>query len=79
MCARLAAALANPSLGYNPSHPDGASLAFIEFFATPIDGLDEMAAAVIAAEGATYSDLATATRLLQEYELLFWDACYAAC
>lgn len=55
---------------------------FIKFFATPIENLDEMAAAVIDQEEERqqldYEEVARHVRLLQEYELLFWDACYAA-
>ncbi|CAB9500619.1 expressed unknown protein [Seminavis robusta] len=57
-------------------------LAFIQFFATPIENLDEMAAAVIMhsmgpSDVCSYEDVATHVRLLQEYEVLFWDACYS--
>ena len=54
-------------------------LAFLQFFATPIDNLDEMAAHVMAQETALdYEEIAQHVRLLQEYEVLFWDACYSA-
>ena len=41
---------------------------------------DAMASAVLEEDSAswTYSELAKSVRLLQEYELAFWDACYAA-
>ena len=55
-------------------------MAFIQFFATPIENLDEMAAAVIdsAENELNYEELAQHVRLLQEYELHFWDAVFAA-
>lgn len=54
-------------------------LAFIQFFATPIDNLDDMAVAIMAQEDELpYDEIAEHVRLLQEYELLFWDACYNA-
>jgi hypothetical protein len=57
------------------------SLDFIKFFATPIENLDQMAAAVIDGEAITiddYEEIKGHVRLLQEYEVLFWDAIYAA-
>ena len=57
------------------------ALAFIQFFATPIDNLDEMAAAIIMQEeesSFSYEDVAEHVRLLQGCELMFWDACYSA-
>ena len=71
MCGRVRTALAS---GYNASTDE---LAFLDFFAEPVAGLDDMAAAVIAQEGARYVDLVRHVRLLQEYELLFWDAVFA--
>ncbi|KAI2509250.1 hypothetical protein MHU86_5138 [Fragilaria crotonensis] len=55
-------------------------MAFIQFFATPIANLDEMAAAVIdnAEDELNYEELAQHVRLLQEYEVHFWDAVFAA-
>ena len=55
-------------------------LAFLQFFATPIENLDEMAAAVIVQEDpdVRYEDIVEHVRLLQEYEVLFWDGCYNA-
>ena len=53
-------------------------VAFMAYFAAPIDGLDDMAAAVIAEEHASYDDLGTAVRLQQEYEVLFWDSVFRA-
>jgi len=64
-----------------------AAVGFLAFFAAPIPNLDEMAAAVLDAEWAElpepqaearYAEVATAVRLLQEYELGFWDAVHAA-
>ena len=68
MCARLAAVL----------EIDKEGLQFIEFFASPIENLDEMAAAVIDAENVQYEDILEHVRLLQEYEVLFWDAIFDA-
>mmetsp|Transcript_48661 Transcript_48661/g.146679 ORF Transcript_48661/g.146679 Transcript_48661/m.146679 type:complete len:242 (-) Transcript_48661:186-911(-) len=74
MCKRLREALAkSEDLGFRDN-----SLSFIEFFATPIENLDEMAAAVIEEEGISYEELIEPVRLLQEYEVMFWDACYNA-
>jgi pyrroloquinoline quinone (PQQ) biosynthesis protein C len=53
-----------------------ADLAFIDFFATPIATLDEMAATIMKREQISYEDLVTPVRLLQEYEILFWDAVF---
>ena len=64
-------------------------LAFIQFFSSPIENLDNMAAAVMMNDGipdyddeltydAIYAEMAQHVRLLQAYELLFWDACYSA-
>jgi hypothetical protein len=53
-------------------------LAFIEFFATTIDNLDEMAATIMKREQVSYEDIITTVRLLQEYEILFWDAVFDA-
>lgn len=78
-CKRLREALSSPEHDYytNASVSDGA-LAFLDFFATPIDGLDDMASAVIDSEGASFEDLLTPVRLLQEFEVSFWDAVYEA-
>lgn len=55
------------------------TMEFTQFFATSIDNLDEMAAAVMdGVEEVQYNDLVQHVRLLQEYEVLFWDAVYAA-
>lgn len=78
MCGRLAKAYgkADQSL---PADGGCKELAFIQFFATPIENLNELAAAVMMQdEEITYEEVAEHVRLLQEYELLFWDACYNA-
>uniref|UniRef100_A0A7R9W6J9 Thiaminase-2/PQQC domain-containing protein n=1 Tax=Pseudictyota dubia TaxID=2749911 RepID=A0A7R9W6J9_9STRA len=75
MCGRLAEALAKyEDLGFS----DKKSLAFIEFFGSPIESLDDMAASIIEEEGSSYEELLEPVRLLQEYEVMFWDACYSA-
>jgi len=74
MCNRLLKALASGDYGYN--NIDESSLAFIKFFATPIEGLDKMAASIIDKEDISYDDLVEHVRLLQAYELLFWDGIY---
>ncbi|KAL3905992.1 MAG: hypothetical protein SGARI_004202 [Bacillariaceae sp.] len=77
MCKELSEALkARPEYGYANDPNVTESLAFIDFFATPIENLDEMAAAVMQQEQTSYEDVVTAVRLLQEYEVLFWDAIY---
>jgi len=55
------------------------ALAFIQFFATPIDNLDEMAAAIIMQDDhLSYDDVCEHVRQLQGCEVLFWDACFNA-
>lgn len=88
MCKRLLEALAlvassidsNDGIsgdgGYNYSGVEDEGLAFIKFFATPIEGLDGMAARIIEEEGVEYEDLVEPVRLLQEYEIMFWDAIF---
>lgn len=50
---------------------------FIKFFATPIENLDEMAAAIIDEENnVNYEDMKYHCRMLQECEMMFWDAVY---
>ena len=75
MCNRLLKALASGDYGYNSI--DESSLAFIKFFATPIEGLDRMAASIIEKEDISSDDLVEHVRLLQEYEVMFWDGVYA--
>lgn len=75
MCRRLYDALQNQDLNYGYDINDKA-LAFIRFFASPIEDLDKMAVAVLEEENATYEEVVDHVRLLQEYEVLFWDAIY---
>lgn len=68
--ARMAVALQN-LYGLTPQEVE-----FFTFFGTPIPGFEEAALAVIAAgleKGAQPRDIKRAARLLQEYELQFWD------
>lgn len=76
MCQRLLNALGDTKngYGYQGIHDDG--LKFVKFFATPIDNLDVMAAAIIEREGVTYEEMVEPVRLLQEYEIMFWDAVF---
>ena len=87
MCAELLDALeTRPEYGYKDMKDDNVddehskSLAFIQFFATPIPDLDIMAARILKEESITSvnEELLTTVRLLQEYEVMFWDACYEA-
>ena len=78
MCKRLVEALGDPENGYGYDGVDDPALGFISFFATPIDDLDEMAVAIIEEEGVTYEELLEPVRLLQQYELFFWDAIFNA-
>ncbi|KAL7524583.1 hypothetical protein ACHAWF_003260 [Thalassiosira exigua] len=74
MCKRLVGALGKPDSVYGYSGVDDPALAFISFFSTPIDNLDEMTAAIIEEEGVSYDELLEPVRLLQQYEVLFWDS-----
>lgn len=77
MCRRLWQALGDDTsstFGYDGTDDEG--LAFVKFFATPIDTLEEMAASVIDEEGVSYEDIVDHVRLLQEYEVMFWDAIF---
>ncbi|MDY7094340.1 MAG: hypothetical protein SX243_15325 [Acidobacteriota bacterium] len=68
--ARMATALQDV-YGYSPEEVE-----FFTFFGTPIPGFEEAAIEVIAAgleKGAEPRDIRRAARLLQEYELQFWD------
>lgn len=86
MCKRLLEAMqtSNPEK-LAPEQLEKA-LAFIQFFATPIENLDDMAAAVMMqsfddsgdTDDCLYQKIAGHVRLLQEYEVFFWDACYTA-
>jgi hypothetical protein len=81
MCSELSESLrTRPEYGYDAMNDEQASssLAFIDFFGTPIEKLDEMAATVMMEENVSYSEVTTVVRLLQEYEILFWDALYDA-
>jgi hypothetical protein len=51
-------------------------LAFENFFAAPIDGLNQMAAAFIEEENANYEDMVEQVKLLQEHEGMFWDSIF---
>jgi TENA/THI-4/PQQC family len=79
MCAELFRALkTRPEYGYQTEEESSSSLAFVDFFATPIDNLDDMAAAIMMQERTSYGDVVNVVRLLQEYEVMFWDAIYDA-
>jgi len=74
-CGRAAAALRSE---YGA---DATAVAFFEFFATPAPGFEERALAVIEAglrAGDSPARPRTAARLLQAYELMFWDTMMAA-
>jgi thiaminase len=74
-CGRAAAALRSE---YGA---DDTAVAFFEFFATPAPGFEEGALAVIEAglrAGDSPARSRTAARLLQAYELMFWDTMMAA-
>jgi len=80
-CARVHKALQRGLYGEFSKEQIG----FFGFFADPIPKLDEMVMKVIDEERGTdindeefYSEVSLAVRLLQEYEVAFWDACYAA-
>jgi len=52
--------------------------ALLDFFSTSLKEVDEMAAAIMMQEdlkSCTFHDMSNHVRMLQEYELLFWDAC----
>eukprot|EP00579_Thalassiosira_antarctica_P000194 CAMPEP_0201867938 /NCGR_PEP_ID=MMETSP0902-20130614/2020_1 /ASSEMBLY_ACC=CAM_ASM_000551 /TAXON_ID=420261 /ORGANISM="Thalassiosira antarctica, Strain CCMP982" /LENGTH=243 /DNA_ID=CAMNT_0048393207 /DNA_START=108 /DNA_END=839 /DNA_ORIENTATION=+ len=74
MCGSLLESLGGGN--YNYAGVDDEGLAFIKFFATPIEELDRMAASIIDKEGVSYEDLVEPVRLLQEYEIMFWDAIF---
>jgi thiaminase len=74
-CGRAAAALRSQ---YDA---DDTAVAFFEFFATPAPGFEDQALAVIEAglrAGDSPARARTAARLLQAYELMFWDTMIAA-
>mmetsp|Transcript_5677 Transcript_5677/g.10407 ORF Transcript_5677/g.10407 Transcript_5677/m.10407 type:complete len:85 (+) Transcript_5677:499-753(+) len=81
MCGRLLESLGSSGSdgGKEYNYANGVEdegLAFIKFFATPIEELDLMAAAVIDEEDVSYEDLVEPVRLLQQYEIMFWDAIF---
>mmetsp|Transcript_31211 Transcript_31211/g.65287 ORF Transcript_31211/g.65287 Transcript_31211/m.65287 type:complete len:260 (+) Transcript_31211:124-903(+) len=81
MCGRLLESLGSSGgdggKEYNYANGvDDEGLAFIKFFATPIEELDMMAAAVLDEEDVSYEDLVEPVRLLQQYEIMFWDAIF---
>ena len=74
-CGKLSAALQEK---YGLSAED---VAFFSNFAKPIPGFQDAAAAIVdagLARGVAERDIKRAVRLLQEYELMFWDTLYAA-
>lgn len=80
MCAELSQSLkSRPEYGYEamPEKEVSEALAFVDFFGSPIENLDEMAARVMMEENVSYEDIVTEVRLLQEYEILFWDSVYS--
>lgn len=77
MCAELSESLRiRPEYGYDTMNDEEASaaLAFVNFFGTRIEKLDEMAATAMMKENVSYEDVVTEVRLLQGYEILFWDS-----
>jgi thiaminase len=79
MCRKLHECLASNKEFYGYSlGKDDPGLAFIQFFAAPIDNLDEMAASIMKQQNVSYQDLLEPVRLLQNYEILFWDAVFEA-
>ncbi|KAL7532778.1 hypothetical protein ACHAXR_006541 [Thalassiosira sp. AJA248-18] len=80
MCGRLLEALGGDDekkgSRYNYAGVDDEGLAFIKFFATPIEDLDRMAAFIIEEEGVSYEDVVDQVRILQDYEIAFWDAIF---
>jgi len=76
MCKRLLDALLAGEAYKEYESEDDTALAFIKFFATPIDDLDKMAAAIIDEECVTYEEIVEAVRLLQQYEIMFWDGIF---
>lgn len=78
MCRRLLEALGREGEGgkYKYAGVDDEHLAFIKFFATPIEELDQMAASIIETEETSYDDLVEPVRLMQRYEIMFWDGIF---
>ena len=78
MCARVRDALGSTEL-YGSDAMSRDELAFLDFFAAPIPSLDQMVVSVLAEEKNTaYAELRGHVRLLQEYEVLFWDGVFEA-
>jgi pyrroloquinoline quinone (PQQ) biosynthesis protein C len=73
VCGRLLEAFGKEDK-YDSVDDDG--LAFLKFHSTPIEGLDEMAASIIEKKGTSYEDLVEHVRLLQEFEVMFWDGVF---
>lgn len=74
-CGKLSAALQDQ---YGLRAED---VAFFSNFAKPIPGFQDAAAAIVdagLARGVSERDIKRAVRLLQDYELMFWDTLYAA-
>jgi hypothetical protein len=76
MCHLLLQALSDGDSYKEYTRDDDAGLAFIKFFATPIEELDQMAAAIIEEENVSYEELVEPVRLLQQYEIMFWDGIF---
>mmetsp|Transcript_29154 Transcript_29154/g.82201 ORF Transcript_29154/g.82201 Transcript_29154/m.82201 type:complete len:223 (+) Transcript_29154:216-884(+) len=72
-CGRIKDALISGK-GFDPCTEK--DVAFLTFFATPIDGFDQLAAKCIEEEGSNFSAVKEAVRLLQACELMFWDSIY---
>uniref|UniRef100_A0A7S1X350 Thiaminase-2/PQQC domain-containing protein n=1 Tax=Tetraselmis chuii TaxID=63592 RepID=A0A7S1X350_9CHLO len=74
-CRRLHTALLTINGSHGPCVAE--DVAFLDFFATPLDGLDEMAAACLQEDDEVrVDDVTTAVRLLQACEVMFWDSVY---
>lgn len=74
-CGRLSASLQS-RYGLKAEH-----VAFFDLFAAPVAGFEAAATAVIEAElaaGASPTEVRRAVRLLQAYELMYWDTLYEA-
>jgi len=72
MCKRVHDAVAKGSFGA-VSEKD---LGFLNFFGTPVEGLDKMAAKAMVANPVSYAEIKTHVRILQSYEVLFWDSVF---
>ena len=77
MCGRLLNAILNTNGSFGTvSQSD---LEFLNFFATPIEGFDQMALNCLKGEFGEHfkeTSLFSVVRLLQEAEILFWDSIY---